>query len=233
MLYIIATPIGNLEDITLRALRVLKEVDLILAEDTRVTRKLLDHFKISIPLESFHEHTDKNKLERILNMLEEGKNIALVSDAGTPGISDPGPVLVSKVREILPNVQIIGVPGASALATALSVSGIQADEFLFLGFPPHKKGRQTFFKKVIESEYPVVFYESPHRIVKALEMLNELGNPSTTPQSGGYGARKVFIARELTKKFETLYSGTAEEVLEKIKQNPKGEFVVVVCPERS
>ena len=145
-LFVVATPIGNLEDITLRAVRVLGEVDVVFCEDTREGRKLLSHFNIQKPLDSFHARSAESKSDRIVSLLEEGKNLALISDAGTPGISDPGVALISKIREILPEVEIMAIPGASALTAALSISGIPTDEFIFYGFLPHKKGRETLFK---------------------------------------------------------------------------------------
>ena len=208
-LYIVATPIGNLEDITLRALRVFKEVDLILCEDTRVTRKLLAHYKISTPARSYNEMPSGMPEEQVLALLQEGKNLALVSDAGTPGISDPGARLVGNVKVQMPNVKVVPVPGPSALTAALSVSGISGDEFLFLGFLPHKKGRATVIKEILESKRPVVFFESPYRVEKTLEALK---------------SKKVVIARELTKIFEEVY-----EVGEAPTQG-RGEFVVIVLP---
>ncbi|NTU98663.1 16S rRNA (cytidine(1402)-2'-O)-methyltransferase [Candidatus Falkowbacteria bacterium] len=175
MLYIVATPIGNLEDLTMRALRILKEVDFILCEDTRVTGNLLKHYDIKTPTVSYHQHSNLHKVEQVLGWLEEGKNLALVTDAGTPGISDPGGKLVQAVIERFEDeVKIESVPGASAVTAALSISGINADKFVFFGFPPHKKGRQTFLKKIMVSEYPVVVYESKHRIIKFLEELQAL-----------------------------------------------------------
>ncbi|MDO8564391.1 MAG: 16S rRNA (cytidine(1402)-2'-O)-methyltransferase, partial [bacterium] len=171
-LYIVGTPIGNLEDITLRALRVLKEVDVILCEDTRMTARLLARYEISKPLKSYHEHSKVSRIDEIVALLEQGKDLALVTDAGTPGISDPGSLLVSKIREALPEVKIETIPGPSALTAALSVAGVPASDFLFLGFLPHKKGRETLFKEIAASERAVVFYESPHRILKTLESLD-------------------------------------------------------------
>ncbi len=180
-LYIVATPIGNLEDLTLRALRILKEVDFILCEDTRVTGKLLSHYDIKTPTISYHQHSNLHKVDRVLSLLEEGKNLALVTDAGTPGISDPGGMLVQAVLEKFDDeVKVESVPGASAVTAALSISGVAADKFVFLGFPPHKKGRQTFIMKIIESEYPVVVYESKHRIIKFLEELKSLNDELRT-----------------------------------------------------
>lgn len=218
-LYIVATPIGNLEDITLRAIRILKEVDIIFCEDTRTTRILLSKYEISTPTESFHSQSAHAKTERIISLLQEGKNLALVSDAGTPTISDPGVVLVSDVRKALPgSVEIIPIPGPSAFVSALSVAGVPAHHFVFLGFLPHKKGRQTLFQEIINSHRTYVFYESPHRIEKALESLFGSG-------------RFVTIGRELTKIHEQVVSGTPEEVSLYFKDNPdkiRGEFVVIV-----
>ena len=218
-LYIVATPIGNLEDITLRALEILQSVDLILCEDTRVTSKLLAHYEIKKPLQSYHQHSKLAKVERILEALEEGKNIALVSDAGTPGISDPGGMLVEAVaKRFSDSVVVVPIPGANAALAALSVSGFPTDRFLFLGFPPHKKGRKTFFDEVATREETQVFYESKHRIEKALtELAPRLAD------------RPIIVARELTKQFETIYRGTAAECLAKLQHDKiLGEFVVVI-----
>lgn len=221
-LYIIATPIGNLEDITLRALRILKEVDLILAEDTRITKRLLDKYDINTPILSYHSHSGVLKVKKILEFLEEDKNLALVSDAGTPTISDPGVILVSEVRKILGDkVEILSIPGSSALTAALSVSGLPSSDFLFLGFLPHKKGRETLFKEISKSKRTIVFYESPHRILKTLASLDGLL----------LGDRKIVIARELTKIYEETVSGTAKELIKYLNDDPKkvkGEFVVMV-----
>jgi len=221
-LYVVATPIGNLEDITLRALRVLKESDVVLCEDTRVTKKLLKYYNIETPTLSYHAHSGGAKHEKVLELLEEGKALALVSDAGTPTVSDPGARLVDVVREHFGDVvSIEAVPGVSAVTAALSVSGLSADSFTFLGFPPHKKGRETFFKKLSEYEHTVVFYESPHRIMKALGVLQE-----HVPET-----KKIVVVRELTKMYETVVLGTAEEVYGHFVEHPetvKGEFVVIV-----
>lgn len=223
ILYIVATPIGNLEDISLRALRVLKEVDFILCEDTRVTQKLLLHYSIQKPLISYHQHSRLQKIEYIENLLKEGKNLALVSDAGTPGISDPGNELINKTIKQSDNVTIVPVPGPSAVTAIVSIAGFSMDKFLFLGFPPHKKGRKKFFERIIQSEVPVIFYESPYRIIKSLREIKE------TMEQGNNGTMKVVAGRELTKKFETIYRGTIEEVLAQIeKEGPRGEYVVVV-----
>jgi len=219
-LYIVATPIGNLEDITLRALRVLKEVDLIFAEDTRVAKKLLAHFGIGTPIAKRHTRDEQKAAEEIIVELEVGKNIALISDAGTPGISDPGAFIVAQVRKKLPDIKIEAVPGPSALAAAISVAGISANEFLFFGFLPHKKGRETLFKEIAASERAVVFYESPHRILRTLESLKKFA-----PK------KKITICRELTKIYEEVIGGTAVDLLEFFEKHPekvRGEFVVIV-----
>ncbi len=224
-LFIVATPIGNLEDITLRALRVLKEVDAIACEDTRVTSKLLSHYSISKPLLSLHHHSGKVQFEKILTLLSDGKSVAYVSDAGTPGISDPGNKLVEEVIEN--DCSVIPIPGASALATLASVSGIDMQTFSFLGFPPHKKGRETFFKSVIVIEHPVVYYDSPHRVIKNLTLLSELA----LDLPAGRREKKIILGRELTKMFEQVVRGSVFEVLEYFAKNPakiKGEFVLIV-----
>jgi len=217
-LFVVATPIGNLEDISLRTLRILKEADLILCEDTRVTKKLLFHYEITRPLESYHQHSDEKKKQFILSELRGGKKIALVTDSGTPGISDPGNELVSFLMKEEPDIRIVPIPGPSALVALASVSGFPMNEFLFLGFPPQKKGRKKFFEMIAQSPRSVIFYESPHRILKSLNELKELV-PMTS----------VVIGRELTKQFETVYRGTLDEVIEKLqKEKTRGEFVVLV-----
>jgi 16S rRNA (cytidine1402-2'-O)-methyltransferase len=224
VLYIVATPIGNLEDISLRALKILKEVDLILCEDTRVTKKLLDHYGIKTPVLSYHQHSKLQKIDYILNLLKEGKDLALVSDAGTPGISDPGNKLISLIVEKAEKVEIVVVPGASAITAAASISGFSMDKFLFLGFPPKKRKRKKFFKEVINSKYPVIFYESPYRILKTLKELKNL-----LICHDRINKYQFVVCRELTKKFETIYRGKIEEVIEKIEKDKiKGEFVVIV-----
>jgi 16S rRNA (cytidine1402-2'-O)-methyltransferase len=245
-LYVVATPIGNLEDITLRALRILKEVDLILCEDTRVTGKLLGKYDIRTPTMSYPSddiwrvgHADKRsakvktKASKIIELLEDGRDLALVSDAGTPGISDPGAMLVSKIKEHFSHqpdssslagdvsgVSVIPIPGPTALITALSASGLPIHEFTFLGFLPHKKGRETLFREISEAKRTIVFYESPHRILKTLESLQKF-----CPE------KKVCIARELTKIYEEFKTGTPAELLEYLTENKekqKGEFTVLV-----
>ena len=218
MLYIVATPIGNLSDITLRALETLKAVDFILCEDTRVTKNLLDHYQISKPLISYHQHSDEKKVKEIKELLEQGKNLALVTDAGTPGISDPGEKLVSSLTmKQCNNVTMTPIPGPSAVITALSISGFKSDRFIFMGFPPHKNKRQKFFKEVADNKYTTVFYESNHRIKKCLDSLKEVLQPE----------KQIVVCRELTKQFESIYRGTIEEIL-KMDIKEKGEFVIVV-----
>ena len=219
MLYIVATPIGNLGDITLRALEVLKQVDLVLSEDTRVTKKLLSHYAIVTPTLSCHEHTEKGKLSQIINRLQNGESMALVTDAGTPGLSDPGNFLVSLAIEA--GVVVVPVPGVSALTTLVSVAGIDMREFIFKGFPPHKKGRETFFRFVAESALPVMYYESPHRVIKNLELLQSFSVD-----------KKIILGRELTKMFEEVVRGTVSEVLTYLQSDihkTKGEFVIIAA----
>ncbi len=218
-LYIVATPIGNLEDITLRARRTLEEADVIACEDTRVTVKLLNHYGIKKHLVSYHAHSTEAKVESVLRDLARGKNIALATDAGTPGISDPGNELIAEIVKRAPETEVIPIPGPSAVIAALSVSGFSTSQFLFLGFLPHKKGRQTLFRRIAEAEETVVFYESVHRIEKALQSLAEVLSPD----------RSMVVCRELTKQFETVYRGNATEVLVELQADTvKGEFVVVV-----
>ncbi len=222
-LYVVATPIGNLEDITFRAIRTLKEVDYILCEDTRVTGTLLKKYDIHTKTMSYHAHSTNAKESAIIRMLNEGKNLALVSDAGTPCISDPGVMLVSNVRAKLgPDAHIVPIPGPSALVAALSASGISSAEFVFLGFLPHKKGRETLFKEMVVSDKVIVFYESTHRILKTLTSL-DMYMPTCI----------VVIAREITKQFEEFVHGTPKEIFEYFtlhKDKQRGEFVVIVVP---
>lgn len=218
MLYIVSTPIGNLEDITLRAIRMLKEVDFICAEDTRTSKKLLIHYKINTHLTSFHAHSTDKKREAIVRRIKAGESAALISDAGTPGISDPGWALIRDcLRE---EIQVIPIPGASAVLSALVGSGLPMDKFVYLGFLPLKKGRQTLFKSLAEEKRTVVFYESARRIVRTLEQLSEY-LPKTT---------KVVIARELTKLYEEFVRGDLLSVLEELKGRTsiKGELVVLL-----
>ena len=221
ILYIVATPIGNLKDITLRAVEVLKEVDLIVCEDTRQTLKLLNHYQISKPLTSYFQHSKLAKIDYIAQQLKQGKKVALVTDAGTPGISDPGGKLVELITNHLPLITISPIPGPNAAVAALSVSGFPADKFIFMGFPPHKKGREKFFREVAEAKYTVVFYESTHRILKTLQQIKAVLSPD----------RHLVVCRELTKQFESIYRGTSEEILkilESDKNNIKGEFVLII-----
>lgn len=259
-LFIVGTPIGNLEDITLRALKVLAAADCILCEDTRMTKRLLDRHGISTKTLSYHMHSKLSRIEEIIKLLRDGKNLALVSDAGTPGISDPGAELVSRIREAfnmdigaaghshstegrslgVPResvkkvdtfekvMKIESVPGPSALTAALSIAGVPCADFTFLGFLPHKKGRETLFKEIATAKRTMVFYESPHRIMKTLESLEkhfpEVRPPEVRP-------RTVTICRELTKIFEEVVSGTIEEVkvyFESHSDKVRGEFVVIV-----
>ncbi len=223
--YVVATPIGNMGDITFRAIEVLKSVDLILCEDTRTTKNLLNKYSINKPTMSYHAQSKLAKTDKIFELLSEGKDLALVSDAGTPTISDPGAMLISKIKEQYPigkasGVEVIPIPGATALITALSASGFPTHEFTFLGFLPHKKGRETLFKEIAGAERTMIFYESPHRILKTLESLQKF-----CPD------KKVCLARELTKIYEEFKTGSPNELLEYLTQNPvkqKGEFTVLV-----
>ena len=225
-LSVVATPIGNLEDITLRALRTLKEADIIYAEDTRVVARLLARYEIKKPVKRLDAATELTKADEIIARLEAGEHVAYASDAGTPGISDPGTRLVARVREVLPEAIIDAIPGPSALTAALSIAGLDATEFTFLGFLPHKKGRQTALKKLAASEIPVVLYESPHRIEKLLGELTE---------SKALTGSRVSIARELTKIHEELISGTPAELQAYFVAHPdhiRGEFVVITEAKR-
>ena len=217
MLYIVSTPIGNLQDITLRALEVLKTVDLIAAEDTRHTKILLDHYQIATPLTSYFEHNEKNKAGHLIELLRDGKNIALVTDAGTPGISDPGYRLVNLAKE--QNIPLTVIPGPCALIAALSLSALPMDSFVFAGFLPVKTaGRKKKFEEFKSEQRTIIFYESPHRILKTLADIAEV-----LPDWN------VVAAREITKKFEEVRRGTAGEILEYFKKHTlKGEFVILL-----
>lgn len=218
-LYIVATPIGNLGDITLRALEVLKDVDLIVAEDTRQTRKLLDKYGVKTPLATVHQHSQLNKLEQIVGRLEGGEDVALVSDAGTPNIADPGGQLVELATNA--GIKVVPIPGASAVTTILSVAGIPTDSFMFVGFLPKKKGRQTLWKEIAGLNVPVVLFESPNRVVKTLEELE-----------AHLGERPVIIGRELTKLHEEILKLSSTEALAHFKKTPpRGEFVIVIAPD--
>jgi len=219
-LYLIPTPIGNLEDMTLRSIRVLKEVDVIFAEDTRTSGQLLKHLDISKPLFAHHAHNEHVGVAGVIKLLKEGKVVGLISDAGTPGISDPGFLLVKTCIEHCIDVETL--PGATALIPALVNSGFPLDRFVFEGFLPHKKGRQTRWKAIAEEERTTVLYESPHRLQKALEQIIEFIGPD----------RQIMVARELSKMHEQMVRGTASEVLIYFDHNPdkiRGEIVIVIA----
>lgn len=245
-LYIVATPIGNLEDITLRALRILKEVAVIFCEDAWYTKRLLDHYEITTPTMTLYEHSGVGTFEKVYGLLEQGKDVAYVTDSGTPGVSDPGGKVVEYLlnrtanssnfnenfkleilnsKEITNNkfqdqnsIEIVPIPGASALTAALSVAGINLERFTFMGFPPAKNKRNRYFAEVVKNEYPVVFYESTYRLMKSLEQLAEQDR-----------SLQVVVAGELTKRFEKVYRGEIGEVLEVlIKSDTRGEYVVIV-----
>ncbi|MCF7820166.1 MAG: 16S rRNA (cytidine(1402)-2'-O)-methyltransferase [Candidatus Pacebacteria bacterium] len=220
-LFIISTPIGNLSDISLRAISTLKEADVVFSENPNTTRKLLTKYDLKCNLKKYNQHASDKVLQEIFSFLKAEKKVALVSEAGTPGISDPGSKLVSDVRENLAETIITPIPGASALSTLLSVAGIGTDKFLFLGFLPHKKGRQKVIQEIIESNYSVVLYESKHRLLKLLEEL----------KNHGLKDRKILIGREMTKLNETFYFDLVENLEEYFKNNPvenKGEFSMVI-----
>lgn len=217
-LFVVATPIGNLGDITFRAVETLKSVDFIICEDTRITKILLNHFQISKPLVVVNAHNELKAIERILKRIETGESSALVSDAGTPCISDPGVRLINKL--ISNKIEVVGIPGANAAIMALSISGLPTDSFVFEGFLPQKKGRQKKLKLLAKEERTIVLYESTYRIKKLLEELNE-----HMPE------RQIVVARELTKKFEETWRGTAREILSNFENKTvKGEFVVIIAP---
>jgi 16S rRNA (cytidine1402-2'-O)-methyltransferase len=218
-LYLVATPIGNLEDITMRALRILREVDLIAAEDTRHSKKLLDHYDIKTPLVSYHSHSSKGKVEHLIRELQSGKSVALISDAGTPGISDPAWSLTQAALEA--DITLVPIPGASAFLTALMASGLPMDKFVYLGFLPVKKGRQTLILSFKDEERTVVFYESPHRLARTMTQLSELLGPD----------RYAIVARELTKMHEQFHRGTLADLAAHFKKvNPKGEMAILIAP---
>lgn len=216
-LYLVPTPVGNLEDITFRALKVLKEADLILAEDTRTSGILLKHFEIKNAMLSYHKFNEHQTVDRVVERLKGGETVAVVSDAGTPGISDPG-FLVAR-EAIKAGIEVITLPGATAFVPALVSSGLPCDKFCFEGFLPQKKGRQTRLNALADEPRTIIFYESPHRIVKTLEQFKEVFGPE----------RSVSVCREISKIHEESVRGTVEEVLEHFKKNePKGEFVIVL-----
>ncbi|AGF59288.1 16S rRNA (cytidine1402-2'-O)-methyltransferase [Clostridium saccharoperbutylacetonicum] len=216
-LYLVPTPIGNLKDITLRALETLREVDIVAAEDTRQTLKLLNHFEIKKTLISYHKFNEQDKSNKIIDLLFEGKSVAVVSDAGTPGISDPGSVIVSKCIE--ENIDFEVLPGATAITTALVYSGLDTTKFLFRGFLPREnKERKRITDELLKSQETLIFYEAPHRLLDTLSFLFET-----------FGDRKIAVCRELTKIYEEIYRGTLEEAIEYFVRNkPRGEFVLVL-----
>lgn len=218
ILYVVGTPIGNLGDITYRAVEILKNVDFVACEDTRHSKILLSHYSINKPLISYHQHSKLSKIDLIVNRLKEGQSAAQISDAGTPGISDPGGVLVAAAAEA--GIKVVPIPGPTALTALVSVLGLNADEFIFLGFLPKKKGRQTLLKSLQGSNRPIIFYESPMRFEKTMyELENYFGKDA-----------KVVIGRELTKMFEEIIRGTLGEITERLPEiNKKGEFVICLA----
>lgn len=218
-LYLIATPIGNLHDMSERAKSTLASVAMILCEDTRVTKKLLDAYEIKTSLLTYHQHSDQFRLKDIMRLLDEGKDLALVTDAGTPAISDPGGLLVQTlIKHYGAALRVVPIPGASAVIAALSIAGRPADRFVFLGFPPHKKGRKTYFDEMLSYEMTVVFYESTHRILKTIQEINNR-----------FPKHPLVVCRELTKRHETIYRGTSSEVTKQLLSTSiKGEFVIVL-----
>ena len=216
-LYVVPTPIGNLEDITLRAIRILSEVDLILAEDTRVSRKLLSHYEIDTALESHHQNNEHATVSKQIEKMKQGLSLALISDAGTPAISDPGFLLVRET--VKAGIEVDCLPGPTALIVALVNSGIPTERFVFEGFLPPKKGRQKKLQQISDEERTIVFYESPHKLNKTLVQLAELIEEDRT----------IAVCREMTKKFEETIRGTLKEVQQHFEENsPKGEFVIVL-----
>lgn len=215
-LYLVSTPIGNLADISFRAIHILDSVDLIAAEDTRTSRILLDKYNISTPVQSFHSYNQQKKAPQLVSLLASGKSLALISDAGTPGISDPAYILVKKCKD--ENIRIIPIPGASAILAALVCSGMPTNKFVFEGFLPLKKGRKTRLAWLAEEPRTIVIYESPHRILKTIRELNDT-----------WGERRCSVAREITKKFEEIYTGTFSQIINHFeKTKPRGEFVLII-----
>ncbi len=216
MLSVVATPIGNLEDITLRAIRTLKEADFVVAEDTRRSGILLQKYEIKTPQLSFHSHSPDAQLQKLVQLLKEGKNLALISDAGTPGISDPGYLLIKSAIEN--DIAITAIPGPSAVIAAVVTSGLPCHRFLYLGYLPLKKGRKKLIASLKENPYTVVFYEAPHRIIRTLEEILEI-----------LGDRQIAVCRELTKIFEEIFRGRIAEALAHFKfKKPRGEFTIVL-----
>jgi len=219
-LYIVATPIGNLQDITARALNTLRAASLVLAEDTRMAKKLLAHFDLRVPVERFDANADAAAIAKVIRQLQNNMSLALVTDAGTPAISDPGAWLVAEALRVLGNdLKVVPIPGASAVTAALSVSGFHSDIFTFYGFPPHKKGRTARLKEIAATAHTAVLFESPHRIEKTLAELAALAP-----------TRRAVICRELTKMFETVERGTLSELAAPERIRPQGEFVIVLAP---
>lgn len=226
-LFLVSTPIGNMEDITYRAIETLKRSDIIFCEDTRVSKKLFDRYEISTQYDSYNAHAGDSKTIKIFELLKDGKNVSIISDAGTPTLSDPGSKIVADVwtefDEEIKNeeIEVIAIPGASALLTGFATSGFFGGEFLFRGFLPHKKGRETIFKEIAEDKKINIFYESPHRIMKALKSLSEILEDE----------RSIMVCKELTKMHEAKIRGSAKEVRAFFEENPdrvKGEFMVIV-----
>ncbi len=231
-LSVVATPIGNMKDITLQALQTLSESDIVLCEDTRSTKKLFAYHNIKTKTISYHQHSNVKKINYIIELLRQDKNLALVSDAGTPGISDPGGKLVEAVvKDLGDKVKIEAIPGVSAVTTALSISGMPADKFLFLGYPPHKKGRQKFIYSIFRSDYTVVVYESKHRIIKFLQEMQKAKQIVEKELEQKIVVNTV-VCRELTKMYETVYRGEIEEIYNRIingkESAKKGEFVIII-----
>ncbi len=218
-LYLVATPIGNLDDLTLRAMKILQEADVVVCEDTRVTHKLLLHLGLKKPAISLHEHADEKAYDAVLDRLFHAQQVAYVCDAGTPGMNDPGGKLVE--RAFLHGIKVVPIPGASSLTAGISVCGFPMDEFTYLGFVPHKKGRETFFRQLAERDEAVIFLESTHRIEKTMEQLQgAVGNE-----------RLLFVGRELTKMHETLYRGTIDAIQKALQStSTKGEYILILAP---
>ena len=216
MFYVVGTPIGNLEDLTFRAKKVLEDVDYIFAEDTRVTKRLLSHYEIEKTVYQYHEHNKLHQIQNVINLLKSNKNIALVTDAGTPCISDPGFELVNEILKN--NLKVVGIPGASSIITGASISGLDMRRMAYEGFLPKKKGRQTLFNKLKDEERTIVILESPNRILKTLKDVREY-----------LGERYVVITRELTKIYEEIIRGNVSQIIEKLEKKPiKGEIVLFI-----
>jgi len=224
-LSIVATPIGNLGDITYRAVETLREADFVLCEDTRKTKVLMEKYEIQKPLKAYHQQTNDNKIQRILDEMSKVEKVSLVTDAGTPGISDPGNLLIEKALERFgEDVKIIPIPGANAVSALISVAGINTTRFTFLGFPPNKKGREKFFREVLNYEHPVLYYESPYRLMKNLDLLEKLFEELEV-------SRQVVLGRELTKMFEEIQRGSVADIKKYYQENSdkiKGEIVVLI-----